>query len=256
VSSLYTKSCIEETPDQLEHWQWSAFNHFSSMMLDEDHPYPCLPGKQGFLANSLRFGFVGDPRNNTSIKNLAHLLQTYGDISRDTGKYASLVIFFDSRELEKDFADVDRYQTLFWSILSQVHEQDAKPWPEGIPEDPSHHEWEFCFDGEPYFSFCATPAHTQRKSRSFPYFMLTFQPRWVFDELNDSTTRGRKMKKVIRERLESYDGMAPHPDLKWYGQKDNHEWKQYFLHDDESTPSKCPFMRMKEKFKGLGIKKS
>ena len=100
-------------------------------------------------------------------------------------------------------------------------------------QNPAHHKWEFCFDEEPYFVFCATPAHTLRKSRHFPFLLLAFQPRWVFEEINNSTAFGHKMKKLIRKRLIEYDAIPCHPDLKWYGQEDNHEWKQYFLSDDD-----------------------
>lgn len=248
---LYTKSWLEENEAEMEQWQREAFHHFSNMLCDEENPYPCVPGMQGFQANSLRFGFVHDPREKKAASQLATLLKEYGEISRDTGRYASLVVFFDSKKLIERKTEMDEYQQLFWSMLSRVHQYDEKPWPDNIPKDPHHHEWEFCFDSEPYFSFCATPAHVVRKSRSFPCFMLAFQPRWVFKEINDSTTFGKKLKKLIRKRLVQYDGVEAHPSLKWYGQQDNHEWKQYFLSDDDTTPSKCPFTTFKNKFKIL-----
>lgn len=58
--------------------------------------------------------------------------------------------------------------------------------------------------------------------------MVTFQPRWVFDDLNGSTAFGRNMSRLIRSRLEAYDQAPIHPQLGWYGGKDNREWKQYF----------------------------
>ena len=162
--------------------------------------------------------------------------------------YASLVIFFETPENMIAEYQVDDYRQLFWSILTNLTQFDEKEWPADIPTDPTHHQWEFCFDGEPYFTFCATPAHENRKSRHFPCFLLAFQPRWVFKELNDSTAFGRQLKKAIRERLNNYDSIPAHPDLKWYGGEDNYEWKQYFLSDDDISPAKCPFTRMKAKF--------
>lgn len=49
--------------------------------------------------------------------------------------------------------------------------------------------------------------------------MLTFQPRWVFEDLNDTTAFGRNMSKQIRKRLEAYDEVPIHPHLGWYGKK-------------------------------------
>ncbi|QHE63059.1 hypothetical protein FHE72_20150 [Rossellomorea vietnamensis] len=243
---LYTKSWIDQHMEELTPWQQSAYLHFSELMCDEEHPYPCVPGKQGFQTDTLRFGFAEDPRKDEATDKLVSLLKQYGRISRDTGKYASLVVFFQSEEIE---GSVEYYQQIFWDLLNRVHRLDATPWPDDIGKDPHDHTWEFCFDGEPYFSFCATPAHFVRKSRHFPYFLLAFQPRWVFDEINSSTAFGQKLKKVIRKRLVEFDEVDPHPSLKWYGQEDNYEWKQYYLSDDDSSMSKCPFSHMHKKIK-------
>ncbi|WP_394176038.1 YqcI/YcgG family protein [Guptibacillus hwajinpoensis] len=248
---LFTKSWFEQHGDCLEDWQRSTYKDFVNMMGDEENPYPCIPGMQGFISDTLRFGYAGSPTDEGSHKQLAKLLKQYGKVSRDTGKYASLVVFFDSREMVKEEATIDEYQNQFWTILNQVHKLDEQEWPEHIPKEPHHHEWEFCFDGEPYFAFCATPAHVIRKSRQFPTFLIAFQPRWVFDEINASTTFGQKLKRAIRKRLVAYDGVDPHPALKWYGQQDNYEWEQYFLHDNDSSLSKCPFTAMMNKFKKL-----
>ncbi|WIF97484.1 MULTISPECIES: YqcI/YcgG family protein [Pontibacillus] len=249
--SLYTKSLIEEQFTELEEWQREAYHDFTSMMLSTEHPYPCVPGKQGFVGDMLRFGFCPSPKDEDAARVIASLLKEYGTISRDTGMYASLVLLCDTRELLETHTSVYEYEQCFWKVLSVVHQLDDAPWPEHIPQDPHDPSWEFCFDGEPYFAFCATPAHVSRKSRYSSNFLIAFQPRWVFDEINASTSLGQKLKKVIRKRLVDYDGIKAHPSLMWYGQEENYEWKQYFLHDDDSTLSKCPFMRMKSKWKSL-----
>ncbi|PFA70329.1 hypothetical protein CN378_00605 [Bacillus sp. AFS015802] len=246
---LCSKSWIDQHMEELTPWQQEAYGHFSAMMCDEEHPYPCVPGKQGFQTDTLRFGFAEDPRNEGASEKLASLLKEYGQMSRSTGKYASLVVFFHSGEADSENHSVESYQQIFWSLLNRVHQLDEKKWPDHISKDPHDHTWEFCFDGEPYFAFCATPAHIVRKSRHFPYFLLAFQPRWVFDEINSSTAFGQKLKKVIRKRLVEYDEAEPHPSLKWYGQEDNYEWKQYYLTDDDSSMSKCPFSHMHKKMK-------
>ncbi|KAA0545255.1 YqcI/YcgG family protein [Bacillus sp. BGMRC 2118] len=245
MSTLYDTKWLDDNIHTLPDWKKIAYQYFHSVVADDDNTYPCIPARHGLLTNNLRFSFLGDPRKSRSIEELASTLREYGKCSRGTGKYASLVVFFETdKELIESY-EIDDYFNLFWSILSNVSSLDHADWPNHIPTDPAHHEWEFCFDGEPYFSFCTTPAHSVRKSRHFPSFMLAFQPRWVFEEISDSTAFGRNMKKQIRKRLVEFDGIPVHSDLKWYGNNDNHEWKQYFLNDDDTSPSKCPFMRMK-----------
>lgn len=256
MSQLYDKQRIENDLEALLPWQRTAYRSFTSMIEDKENAYPCIPAVQGYKANNLRFCFAGDPRQTRSVKVMAEALKEYGTCSRDTGPYASLVVFFETSDTLLSQYQVEDYRQLFWSVLNTMTTFDEKDWPEDIPQDPDHHQWEFCFDGEPYFAFCATPSHEKRKSRHFPYFILAFQPRWVFEAINDSTKLGLQMKKAIRNRLKNYDGIPAHPDLKWYGTEDNHEWKQYFLSDEEDTPSKCPFMRLKNKLSSFGFRKT
>ncbi|MBP1999882.1 FPC/CPF motif-containing protein YcgG [Paenibacillus shirakamiensis] len=252
MTILRTKSWLDEHIGELPAWQQKAFEQFTQMIDNPEGTYPCVPGRQGFVNDNLRFGFVVDPRTDCAATQTGELLKAYGDCSRQTGKFASLVLFYETPSELLDGHDVEDYEDLFWSLLRRVSSTDEVPWPEEISTDPEDHTWEYCHSGQPYFAFCATPAHEHRKSRSFSTFLVAFQPRWVFEEINDSTASGRNMKKLIRKKLEAYDGIPAHPSLKWYGQPDNHEWKQYFLRDDESGPSKCPYTRMKNKMKALG----
>ena len=240
------KSWLDENIGTLPSWKQTAYQAFSAMIADDENTYPCVPARQGFLLNQLRFSFIGDPRKMSASKELADCLKEYGKYAQAIGKYTSFAIFIETPEDMLTTYDIEDYRKLFWSLLNNVSTFDEKAWPEDIPTNPSHHEWEFCFDGEPYFVFCATPAHKSRKSRHFPSLLLAFQPRFVFTNINDSTVYGRNLKKLIRKRTYEYDGIPCHPDLKWYGQKDNHEWKQYFLSDDEQTESKCPFHHMQQ----------
>jgi len=243
-ATLYTKSWLEQHTSDLAAWQQRAFKEFTTMLTHESEPYPCIPGRQGYLSDHLRFGFIAEPDSPFAAQELALLLKQYGECSRDTGKYASLVVFTQPSALAIE-CSIEQYEETFWTLMNNTSSYDQKEWPADISRDPSEASWEFCFDGLPYFTFCATPAHITRKSRHFSSFLLAFQPRWVFAEINDSTPFGRHMKKAIRTRLVEYDGIPAHPSLNWYGQKENLEWKQYYLRDDEKAPAQCPFARMK-----------
>lgn len=247
MGSLYEKLWIDEHLHTLPGWQQAAYRSFANLLpVNDDNAYPCIPARRGFLTNQLRFGFVSNPLDQRSTGQLASALSEYGSSSREAGPFTSLVVFFETpAELFQEYG-VENYRTLFWSLLNRISDLDPQAWPIDIPTDPAHHQWEFCYQGEPYFVFCATPAHQYRRSRHFPCLLMAFQPRWVLENMNDSSAFGAGIQKLIRKRLADYDETPIHPDLKWYGQEDNREWKQYFLSDDESSPSKCPFHRMKK----------
>lgn len=249
MGAVLEKHWLDKHSEALPIWQQTAYKAFSAMIADDANTFPCIPARKGYLSNELRYGFVGDPREVHSAKELADCLKAYDLCARTSGRFTSLAIFFETpEELLKGY-EVEDYRQLFWSVLNRLTTFDDKDWPADIPSDPSHYEWEFCFNGEPYFVFCATPAHQLRKSRSFPTLFMAFQPRWVFADMNDSTVFGRKLKKLIRKRIDVYDAIPGHPDLKWYGQADNHEWKQYFISDDKRSPATCPFFKMQQELK-------
>lgn len=240
MQQLCTQLWIEQNLLTLSEWQQAAFSLFVNRIDDKENTFPCIPARQGLLAGHLRFGFLRDPRIQQTHEQLAQLLHQYQKSAREAGKYTSLIVFFETSEDLRSY-DVLAFESLFWSILSSVHDLDTEKWPDDISNSPNHFTWEFCFAGQPYFVFCSTPSHQLRKSRYSEYFMLAFQPRFVFENITDATTYGRHLKQLIRKRLAAYDEVPIHPALGWYGQKENYEWQQYFLREDASMPYQCPF---------------
>lgn len=237
--------------NQLLEWEKHALDSFFAKMSDKEKPFPCIPATIGFSMNQLKYGFIGSPRRDTTIKELAGLLTSYTEQSREFGKYTSLVIFFETPESMKN-TSVEEYEQIFWAHLSGLTALDEFEWPQDIPQDPHDPVWEFCFNGEKYFMYCATPAHKNRKSRHFDMMMLAITPRWVLQEFNKSEGYAKRIKAQIRKRLAEYDRISIHPDLNTYGADDNFEWRQYFLRDDETSLSRCPYHRV---LKFLGIDK-
>ncbi|PKR85479.1 YqcI/YcgG family protein [Heyndrickxia camelliae] len=225
----------------LESWQQEAMSAFDAKITHKTLKFPCIPAYQGYILNQMKFGFASDPRDENASFELAGLLKKYGQASRNMGIYTALIVFFKTPEDLKSQYTVSDYEMLFWQLLNRVSSLDETNWVESISQDPHDPTWEFCFHHERYFVYCATPAHEKRKSRHFPTFMLAITPRWVLDEFSASISKAEKMKKMIRTRLEKYDNIPPHPDLKWYGQQDNYEWKQYYLRDDDTSLPSCPF---------------
>lgn len=230
--------------NQVEAWKSTAIKEFVAKMDDKDHPFPCIPATQGHSLDQFRYGFIEDPFANASTVELASLLTEYTTVSKQLGTYTSLIIFYKTPNYIKNSFNIEKYELLFWHQLSKLREMDEFQWPSHIPTDPNDPLWEFCFNKEQYFMYCATPAHKNRKSRHFSTFMLAITPRWVLENFNTSQTYADKIKSKIRKRLADYDSIAVHPDLNSYGLEDNYEWKQYYLHDDNTSLSKCPFHTM------------
>ena len=138
---------------------------------------------------------------------------------------------------------------LFWEQLSKLASVDEMDWADDIPRDPDDPLWEFCFHGEKYFMYCATPSHQARKSRHFKTMVLAITPRWVLMEFNKKDSFAQNIKSQIRKRISEYDTIDIHPDLNTYGTEENFEWRQYFLRDDDTTITKCPYHRFLSLFK-------
>ncbi|WP_106767026.1 YqcI/YcgG family protein [Paenibacillus faecalis] len=235
---------ILQAQEKCNSWHMDAIQHWTAKMTDREFKFPCIPAVQGFALHQLRYGFVQYTDDFDAAEQLAALLLNYGKQSRAIGPYTSLVIFIQNETEPQRKDGVEHYERLFWSLLSHTTALDRKPWPAHVPSDPSDHLWEYCYDGEPYFVYCGTPAHKIRRSRSFPYMVLAFTPRWVLERFNSVPERVDKVKRMIRRRLHAYDPVPPHPDLNVYGAKNNYEWRQYFLRDSGHSLLSCPFMRM------------
>ncbi|NRD79633.1 YqcI/YcgG family protein [Bacillus sp. BRMEA1] len=236
---LFTKEWIYKT--ELELWKLEAFELFEAKLADQKHPFPCIPAIIGQRLNHFRYGFVSNPYEDAAALGLAMLLNEYSLCFKEIGNYTSLIIFFEPFEVQSENLNVEDYETLFWDQLNRIAELDSSKWPFQIPEDPREPLWEFCFQGEAYFMYCATPAHQYRNSRHFPYFILAITPRWALERFYETEKNSLKIKENIRKRLENYDSIPIHPALNTYGQQDNYEWKQYFLRDDDSILPQCPF---------------
>ncbi|PAF40638.1 hypothetical protein CHH69_01935 [Terribacillus saccharophilus] len=227
-------------------WQQEALLTFHSKLSDQKSQFPCIPATVGHRLGQFRYGFAVDPTTEDAAKQLADFLHTYGQQAKEFGSYTSLIIFFDTTKQQELYLDVSAYFDIFWNLLSKTTAHDQQIWPIHIPNNPANALWEYCFGGEQYFMYCATPAHSNKKSRNFPCMMLAITPRWVLETFESKPKAAAGIKQKIRERILKYDLSDIHPDLNAYGNKDNLEWKQYFLHDDNSSPIKCPFHRRKQ----------
>ncbi|MED1205421.1 YqcI/YcgG family protein [Heyndrickxia acidicola] len=244
IKSLYTDS--PHNRKCLHAWKRNVLEKFEAIMNDKVKPFPCIPATIGFNLNQFRYGFTGDPSEITTQEEVNEMLREFTIHCREFGPYTSLIIFYQLPDSVMDTYTVENFEGMFWQQLRVLAKMDEREWPYNIPGDPHSPAWEFCFNGEPYFMYCATPSHLNRKSRHFDCFMLAVTPRWVLNEFNRSQSHAARIKSQVRRRLSNYDAIPIHPDLNSYGNDDNFEWRQYFLRDDDSTLSKCPFYSLEK----------
>lgn len=220
-------------------WQRVLFDEFEATLLSSSRPFPCGFGVTGLKKDQVRVAFP-DPLD---AETLAPILRDYVANARHYGRMTSLIVFGRPGPVR----DMENYRNRFWSLLDSLESLDEAPRPQTIPAELESPGWEFCFAGEPIFVVCNTPAHVLRQSRRSTSFMITFQPRWVFDGITDSDDPAvlRSLQRV-RERLQTFDAIPNFPFLGRYGESENREYRQYFIDDTNEAPV-CPFHKLARK---------
>lgn len=209
--------------------------------------YPCPFGVQAQKRHDNWFAALDGEYGPQEMRELAWSIRTFRDLSRTSRSRQSLIIFVGPPEtdrplsldplLEQDHAHV-------WDILSALSELDPDPWPRDHPQDVRHPDWQWCFVGEPWFVFAASPAHRARRSRNLSDCLtLVFQTMDVFDGLIEHERAWLSTKERIRSQLRQYDAVPPHPHLGDLSKAPEHRWRHALLPDDQSTrnPAACPF---------------
>jgi FPC/CPF motif-containing protein YcgG len=219
-------------------WESTVFKEFETTLTSKTRPFPCIFGVAGFQQDQLRYSFS----EKLTAPDIASSLENFVKNSREYGQNTSLVVFSRPRPME----NIKSYEERFWSLISDLASIDKYEWPEKIPRTLDSPLWEFCFAGEPIFVVCNTPAHVLRQSRRASCFMITFQPRWVFDGILGTPELAKKSFEKVRSRLKPFDLISPSPHLGSYGNPDNREFSQYFLRED-NEPVSCPFHQLPEK---------
>lgn len=237
MSGILSKTEIRTRYD-MPSWQRMVFAEFEATLESKSRPFPCVFGVSGFKADQLRFAFL-DTLSPTAV---APLLRDYLASARGIGRMTSLVLFGRPGPVQ----GIDAYRQQFWALLDELEAMDETPRPEGISKRLDDASWEFCFAGEPIFVVCNSPAHVLRQSRRSTSFMMTFQPRWVFEGITDSDDPAMlRALETVRRHLSNFDAISPSPYLGKYGEPGNREYRQYFIDDSNQAPA-CPFHALGE----------
>jgi uncharacterized protein len=215
-----------------EDWKLKAYGQYRAKLCAAD--YPCFFGQRGELRGEMMYVFVAKD----GLQEMAASMRRFVTLLA-TPEYArcSLVAFFEPDfSLTEHSTFVDR----FWQTLQFLHEHDSQPATERTPDHPL---WEFSFEGCEMFVVGTSPTYRQRRSRNLgPGIVLIFQPRILFIDPATSEPIAAEVRQRIHKRMLAYDGMPVHPDIGFYGQPTNREWRQYALPDDNSPEhGRCPF---------------
>jgi uncharacterized protein len=227
-----------ERPFPLDSWQDHAVRTFEDRMLDRSDRFPCIFGVDAVARRTLRYAFVG--RDDSQPGQLAERLVAFTEVCEALGNRTSLVCFFETWHATGRTHEA--YFREFWRLLQATTELDPSPWPGEFPADTAHPHFEFCFNGVPLFVVVNTELHVERRSRAFGRVAITFQPRFVFNDLKPGTRTGDNARSIIRRRLETYDEAPMTSTLGNYGESTNNEWRQYYLDDGTDTVAEgsCP----------------
>jgi FPC/CPF motif-containing protein YcgG len=236
MSRLFLRKSEVGSSFAVSTWQSVLFAEFEAQMCSDARPFPCVFGVAGYRQDQLRYLFL-DPFD---VEALGEQLALFVSECRSHGPNTSLVVFSRPRPVQT----IDAYYRKLWLTLDQLAALDKSAWPAEIPEQVDHPMWEFSFAGEPIFVVCSTPAHVLRQSRRSSAFMLTFQPRWVFEKILSTDKAAEAAFAEVRKRLLPYDGTSPSPLLGRYGNQDGREYQQYFLFDENDAATQCPFARL------------
>lgn len=227
---------------QLNAWRAAAFVELRDKVADE--AFPCTFGTAALRKGDLLFAFVEDVAEAEVVTGLVAALKEYADfVRRHSVVKASMMPLAIFMPVPSNWRTIEDYFHHSWRLLQAVHERDPQPWPERLARDPDDPRWSFCFAGVPFFVNFKTPLHRARRSRRTQHsYLWLVQARDGFDMVAGDTPQGRNARRIIREKLAVYDEAPVYPELAYYGDAANREWKQYFVPEtNEPVAAKCPF---------------
>ena len=236
---LQNRLLVETRQKELEAWMQKAFAQFAHTISDKN--FPCPFGQKSWAKGSTLFLFIKEPND---FSNLLRGMIEYTNFTKSTPidnriLCPWLYFFCDTGQ----FARSERY-TNAWNALEWIHIHDPERWPDEIPDDPDNPAWCFCFNGVQLFINMSSGEHKRLRNRNLCDFMtLVINPRENFDAVASLNTRqGRLLRENIRKRLEKYNNGFVPPELGFYGEESNKEWKQYQLEEEGmKRPDRCPF---------------
>ncbi|MHB1469794.1 MAG: YqcI/YcgG family protein [Solirubrobacteraceae bacterium] len=238
-SDLLDADALARLRGSVPAWWHEAYDDLSRMLVTPNPKFPCIYAIRALRNDTLRFVFLRDSESDASIVAFASALSQYVKVCQSLTPHTAFLAFF-AADLEE--MTLEQHHSEFWRVLQRLHELDPSPWPAQIPSDPAEPLWEFCFDGEPMFVLGSGPVHVARHSRYSAVRTISFQPRFMFDELISAPNLLNRARRIIRDRVIEMDGFPVHPMIQMYHEEGNREWRQYVVPEDNlPIDGACPF---------------
>jgi len=237
---LFVDKCFESS------WQKIYYSQFITKL--QKNLFPCLFGKKAYAAKQCKIVFVDYQQNKSSFNELYEAFTTYANFVKEI-KIEERLLFPLIVFIHYNKTSLHQEHTIAWGLLQQLHDADPYEWPDDLPQNPTHPDWSFVFNGVPFFINVNLPSHLKIMSRRLTDgIVFIVNPRKNFDIVaNLKETKGIKIRQTIRERIKSYNhGYLPaHFSLKINVHMQ--EWKQYQLYEpEEIEPAICPFISMRK----------
>lgn len=215
-----------------DNWKHEAYEQYKTKLRSPD--YPCFFGQSGEARGEMLYTFIAGGCLDAFVTNMQRFVSLIGTPHYER---CSLIAFF---EPDPSITNHASFVARFWQVLQFLHEHDSNP---AIDKTPDHPLWEFSFEHTEMFVVGASPTYQRRRSRNLgPGIVLVFQPRSLFIDPATSQPIAADVRRRIHKRMLAYDEMPVHPDIGFYGDSINREWKQYALPDDNEPESgTCPF---------------
>lgn len=215
-----------------DRWKLEAYEQYRARLRAPD--YPCFFGQSGEARGEMLYTFIAAGGLSEFVTNMRQFVSL---IATPPYERCSLVAFF---EPDPSLTDHVSFVARFWQVLQFLHNHDRNPVTGRTPDHPL---WEFAFERCEMFVVGASPTYRLRRSRNLgPGTVLVFQPRSLFIDQATSQPIAASVRHRIHKRTLAYDGIKIHPDIGFYGNLTNREWKQYALPDDNQPETgTCPF---------------
>jgi uncharacterized protein len=218
-------------------WWLDAYQTYCATLEQAD--YPCFFGQAAERRGEMFYAFGGE-QPDVARATMARFVERGRDAAFT--RYSLAMFCAPDRALCTGTAQDGHAEYLrrFWAVLQQLHDVDDAPMHPADPDDPL---WEFSFGGRQMFVVGTSPTYQQRRSRVVGRgIVLLFQPRDVFIDPSTGEPIHADVRRQIHRRMLAYDAMPVHPDIGFYGDPHNREWKQYALPDDNvPVGGRCPF---------------
>jgi FPC/CPF motif-containing protein YcgG len=210
----------------------TRFVHESFRALALNERFSCVGGRAAVRRDAYRFGLYDRLGSREAAEQLgADLTRFIADPElRDQPLTAFVASFVDPVPV-----DEEHFESLLWSTLQHLADDDRRPWAEGRHADPAETTFAFSFAGTAFF-IVGLHANSSRLVRRFAFPTLVFNPHDQFDRLR-ADGRYARFREVIRARDIALQGTV-NPMLRDFGEAS--EARQYSGRSVDDR-WRCPF---------------